>query len=210
MTEQLTKMDKLEARWQAKLSPKLPDGSPLPFQSSEAEKTYGESILGSKMRSEMEKLPDRVPVTTFPGMFPWLSAGVAMEEAMYDYEKCHKPLRISCLRYQPDIHWGALGPGTGKMYEILDYKLYAWPGHGVAPEHVYQCKEDQYMKADEYDDLIHDPSGYFTQKYLPRVFRTLSGFPMLPFLPGILEIYGLGLNFIPYGLPPVQPPIGTV
>jgi uroporphyrinogen-III decarboxylase len=27
---------------------------------------------------------------------------------------------------------------------------------------------------------------------------------MLPFLPGILEIYGVAFNFIPYGLPPVQ------
>jgi hypothetical protein len=27
---------------------------------------------------------------------------------------------------------------------------------------------------------------------------------MLPFFPGILEIYGLPLSFIPFGLPPVQ------
>jgi uroporphyrinogen-III decarboxylase len=27
---------------------------------------------------------------------------------------------------------------------------------------------------------------------------------MLPFLPGILEMYGVALNFIPFGLPPVQ------
>jgi uroporphyrinogen-III decarboxylase len=52
--------------------------------------------------------------------------------------------------------------------------------------------------------LIQDPSGYFTHVYLPRVFGALGGFPMLPFLPGILEIYGLPLFFIPFGLPPVQ------
>lgn len=204
MLEQLTKEDKFEARWQGKLSPKLPDGSPLPFQSPEAEKAYKESLIRFKDAIEMKKLPDRVPVTTFPGMFPWFHAGMTMQEAMYDYEKCAKAFQDFVLEFQPDIHWGALGPGTGKMYEILDYKLYAWPGHGVAPEHVYQCLEDEYMMADEYDDLMHDPSGYFTQKYLPRVFGALSGFPMLPFLPGILEIYGLGLSFIPYGLPPVQ------
>jgi hypothetical protein len=204
MIEQLTKEDKVEALWQGKLSPKLPDGNPLPFQSPEAEKAYKESILRFKDAIKMKKLPDRVPVTTFPGMFPWFHAGMTMQEAMYDYEKCAQAFKDFVLEFQPDIHWGALGPGTGKMYEILDYKLYAWPGHGVAPQHVYQCKEDEYMMADEYDDLIHDPSGFFSHKYLPRVFGALSGFPMLPFLPGILEIYGLGLNFIPYGLPPVQ------
>ncbi len=130
---------------------------------------------------------------------------MTMEEAMYDYEKCAQAFEDFVLKVPAGYPLGRFQPGTGKMYEILDYKLYAWPGHGVAPEHVYQCKEDEYMKADEYDDLfVHNPIRILHQKYLPRVFRALSGFPMLPFLPGILEIYGLGLNFIPYGLPPVQ------
>ena len=106
--------------------------------------------------------------------------------------------------FEPDVHWGAYAPGPGKFYEILDYKLYSWPGHGVAPEHSYQCNEDEYMMADEYDALIQDPSGFFSSVYLPRVFGALGGWQMLPFLPGILEMYGVALNFIPFGLPPVQ------
>ncbi len=204
MTGQLTKEEKFEARWQGKLSPKGPDGKPLPFQSPAAEQAYQASILRFKDAIEMKKRPDRVPVTTFPGMYPWFKAGLTMEQAMYDYAKCAQAFQDFVLEYQPDIHWGALGPGTGKMYEILDYKLYAWPGHGVAPEHSYQANEGEYMQAEDYDALIQDPTGYFTHAYLPRVFGALSGFPMLPFLPGILEIYGLGLSFIPYGLPPVQ------
>ena len=204
MTEQLTKEAKVDVLWQGKLSPKGPDGQPLPFQSPAAEKAYKEAIVRFRDAIEMKKLPDRVPVTTFPGMFPWLNAGMTMETAMYDYEKCGQAFRDFVLEFQPDIHWGALGPGTGKMYEILDYKLYSWPGHGVSPEHVYQANEGEYMQADEYDALIQDPTGYFTHAYLPRVFGALGGFQMLPFLPGILEIYGLGLSFIPYGLPPVQ------
>ncbi len=60
------------------------------------------------------------------------------------------------------------------------------------------------MMANEYDALIQDPSGFFNHVYLPRVFGALGGFQMLPFLPGILEMYGVALNFIPFGLPPVQ------
>ncbi|MEJ2605479.1 MAG: uroporphyrinogen decarboxylase family protein [Anaerolineales bacterium] len=152
----------------------------------------------------MEKLPDRVPVTIFPSMFPWTNAGMTVQEAMYDYAKCAEVFQNFVLEFEPDVHWGAYAPGPGKMYEILDYKLYSWPGHGVAPEHSYQCNEGEYMMANEYDALISDPSGFFTSKYLPRVFGALSGFPMLPFLPGILEMYGVALNFIPFGLPPVQ------
>ena len=152
----------------------------------------------------MEKLPDRVPVTVFPSMFPWTNAGMTVEEAMYDYDKCGEVFQNFVLEFEPDVHWGAYAPGSGKMYETLDYTLYSWPGHGVAPEHCYQCNEGEYMKPDEYNALIHDPSGYFRSTYLPRVFGALGGWPMEPFLPGILEIYGLPIFFIPFGLPPVQ------
>jgi uroporphyrinogen-III decarboxylase len=60
------------------------------------------------------------------------------------------------------------------------------------------------MAAEEYDLLITDPSFYFRNYYLPRVFGALDGFTMLPPLTGILEMYGVAFSFIPYGLPPVQ------
>ena len=204
MANQLTKEEKLEALWQGKLSPKDPEGNPLQFQSPEAEQAYKDRIIRVKDAIEMKKKPDRVPVTVFPSMFPWTSAGMTVEEAMYDYGKCAEVFQKFVLEYEPDMHWGAYVAGSGKMYEILDYKLYSWPGHGVDPEHSYQCNEGEYMMADEYDALIHDPTGYFIHTYLPRVFGALSGFPMLPFFPGILEIYGLPIFFIPFGLPPVQ------
>lgn len=204
MENPLSAEDKQEALWQGKLSPKDPVGNPLPFQSTAAEQAYKDRIVRFKDAIQMIKLPDRVPVTVFPSMFPWTNAGMTVEEAMYDYGKCARVFQDFVLEFEPDVHWGAYAPGSGKMYEILDYKLYSWPGHGVAPEHCYQCNEDEYMMADEYDALIRDPSGFFSHVYLPRVFGALDGFRMLPFLPGILEIYGLPLNFIPFGLPPVQ------
>ena len=60
------------------------------------------------------------------------------------------------------------------------------------------------MKAEEYDLFLTDPSFYFRNFYLPRVFGALEGFTMLPPLTGILEMYGVAFNFIPYALPPVQ------
>jgi len=123
---------------------------------------------------------------------------------MYDYGKAAAAFKQFVLDFEPDVHWGAAQVGPGKLFETLDYKLYSWPGHGVAPEHCFQCNEGEYMKADEYDALIQDPSGFFSHVYLPRVFGALGGLPMLPFLPGIQEIYGVAFNFIPFGLPPVQ------
>jgi len=201
--EEMSPTEKQEAQFQKLLLPKDPEGNDLKFQNPEAEATYKASINRIKDAVQLKK-PDRVPVCIFPGMFPWTYSGMTIEEAMYDYEKCITAYKKFVLDFKPDIHFGAAAPGPGKFYEILDYKLYAWPGHGVNPEHSYQCNEREYMNAGEYDLLITDPSFYFRNFYLPRVFGALDGFTMLPPLTGILEMYGVAFNFIPFALPPVQ------
>jgi uroporphyrinogen-III decarboxylase len=60
------------------------------------------------------------------------------------------------------------------------------------------------MAANDYDLFMTDPSFYFRNFYLPQVFGALDPFKMLPPLTGILEMYGVAFNFIPYALPPVQ------
>ena len=93
----------------------------------------------------MKKLPDRVPVVVLPSMWPVSYAGMTVQEAMYDYGKCAAAFKKFILDFEPDAHIGSAQFGPGKFYEILDYKLYSWPGHGVAPEHSYQCNEGEYM-----------------------------------------------------------------
>jgi hypothetical protein len=202
--EAMSPDEKQETQFQKLLNPKDPQGNALKFQSPEAEASYKASITRIKDAVQLKKTPDRVPVALLPSMFPFLSAGMSVQEAMYDYEKCAAAFKRFILELKPDMHIGAAQAGPGKFYEILDYKLYKWPGHGVAPEHCYQCVEAEYMKAGEYDLLISDPSFYFRNFYLPRVFGALQGFTMLPPHTGILEIYGVAFNFIPYALPPVQ------
>jgi len=202
--EEMSADEKQEAQFQKLLSPKDPEGKDFKFQSPEAEKSYKDRITRIKDAIQLKKLPDRVPVCPLPNMFPYTYAGLTIQEAMYDYEKCVAAFRKYVLDFEPDMHIGASGPGPGKFFEILDYKLYAWPGHGVAPTSSYQCHEGEYMKAEEYDILITDPTFFFSNVYLPRVFGALEPWGMLPLLPGIVEMYGVAFNFIPFGLPPVQ------
>jgi len=202
--EEMSADEKQEAQFQKLLTPKDPEGNDIQFQSPEAAAAYKASITRIKDAVQLKKTPDRVPVALLPSMFPFINAGMTVQEAMYDYDKAVAAFRKFILEFKPDLHIGAAQAGPGKFYEILDYKLYSWPGHGVAPEHSYQCNEREYMKPEEYDLLITDPSFYFRNFYLPRVFGALEGFTMLPPLTGILEIYGVAFNFIPYALPPVQ------
>jgi uroporphyrinogen-III decarboxylase len=202
-------MNKQEAYFEKLLSPKDPEGNDLQFDSPEAEANYKARITRIKDAVQLKEA-DRVPVTILPSMFPFTNAGITVEEAMYDYDKCASAFKEFMLEFEPDMHIGAWAPGAGKFYEILDYQLYAWPGHGVPPEHSYQCIEGEYMKADEYDLLIADPSFYFRNLYLPRVFGALEGFKMLSPWTSILEMYGLALFFVPFGLPPVQSTFKTL
>jgi len=195
------KQEELFARW---MSPKDPQGNDLKFQNPQAEKAYKERITRIKDAIQMKKLPDRVPFFVVPSFFPVYNAGFTPREAMYDYDKCCMAFKKFIMEFAPDAQIGAVAPGPGKVFDILDYKLYSWPGHGVSPEQPFQANEGEYMKADEYDALIDDPSNFFSNTYLPRAFSALEGFKMLPTLTGILEIYGVAFNFIPFGLPPVQ------
>lgn len=202
--EEMTSEEKHEVQFQKLLNPKDPGGKDIKFKTEEAELNYKASIIRLRDAIQLKKLPDRVPVTIFPGMFPFNYSNISLYEAMYNYEKCVTGFKKFVLDFKPDIHFGSAAPGPGKFYEILDYKLYLWPGHGVSKQSPYQCVEGEYMKAEEYDILISDPSFFFSNFYLPRIFGALKPWNMLPLLPGILEMYGVAFNFIPYGLPHVQ------
>ncbi len=202
--EELSPDEKKEAIFQRWLLPKDAEGNDLKFQSSQAEKDYKDRINRVNDAIQMKKLPDRVPVCILPSFFPVYYGGITPQEAMYDYDKLYAAYKKFILDFKADIHIGADMPGPGRFFEALDYKLYSWPGHGVAPERSYQANEAEYMKPDEYDALINDPSNYFNNTYFPRIFGALQPFSMLPALTAVIEMYGVAYNFIPFGIPPVQ------
>ena len=197
------KREELFKRWLS------PEG--VKFVDEKAEKAYKERVTRIKDAIEMKK-PDRVPVFPIIGFFPAYYVGLTPYDMMYDYEKLTFAFKKYVLDFEPDAHGGAIGPGPGKLFEILDYKLYAWPGHGVPKESSYQCIEGEYMKADEYDILIEDPTYFFLTVYFPRIFGALEPFKKLPRFTNIQEMYGAftPASFIPFGLPDVQAALKAV
>ncbi len=201
----------MEKKWEA-MTPdekqeanlaKWTSGEGVEFISPEAKQAFQERATRLKDAIQIKKTPDRVPIFTIHGYYPAVYAGFTPRDVMYDYEKCAAAWKKYVLDFAPDAHIGAVVPGPGKMYETLDLKLYSWPGHGVAPEYGYQCNEGEYMLADEYDALIEDPSRYYANTYLPRVYGALEGLSTLA-ITDPMEIYGSAFVFIPFGLPPVQ------
>ncbi|OGO19605.1 MAG: hypothetical protein A2Z15_07555 [Chloroflexi bacterium RBG_16_50_11] len=177
----------------------------MKFANAEAEKGYKGRVQRILDAIDL-KTPDRVPVFPMCGFFGAYYAGYTPYDVMYDYDKLMKSFSKYVLDFQPDAHGSVTVSPPGKLHDILDYKLYAWPGHGVAKEHSYQCLEGEYMKANEYDALIEDPTLFFLTAFLPRTMGALDGLKMLSPFTNMTEMYGgfTGAAFVPFGLPPVK------
>lgn len=173
------------------------------FANPEAEALYRERASIIREAFEM-KVPARVPVFPSEGFFPIFHAGLSMKDAFYEYDKVAKAVMDYYLEFQPDAWFGALAYVPGRCFDILDYRLYDWPGHGLADDLMYQMNEGEYVTADEYAELTADPSGFFMRRYLPRVFGALEPFFKLPALPPIQEMPMTGSALIPFGMPDVQ------
>jgi len=197
--EDMSSDEKQETLFQRWISP---EG--VEFASPEAEKLYKERTTRIKDAIQLKKLPDRVPVMLIPSFAPAYYSGLTPYDVMYDYDKIIPAWKKFFMDFQPDTHGGCAVPSPGKFLDILDFKLYKWPGHGVSPETTYQCIEGEYMKADEYDVLIHNPLYFFYYTWPSRVFGALEVIQTLPHLSCLTEMYGVAVPFINYGLPPVQ------
>jgi len=194
----LTPDEKLSRMLETWLSP---EGTK--FKNPEAEEAYRQRVKRIQDAIQL-KVPDRVPVYINTGFLPAYLAGVTPEEVMYDYGKLTAAWKNHILEFQPDTYGGSATPGPGKSYEILDYKLYLWPGHGASPNSPYQCVEAEYMTADEYDDLISDPSDFLMRKYLPRIFGKLEPFKTLSPVDRTVEMPFTSAYLVPFGTPEVQ------
>ncbi len=174
------------------------------FASLQAEIAYKERTNRIKDAIQLRNTPDRVPVVPTTGFFPVFYSGINAEESMYEYDKCYAAFKKYTLDFAPDAHLGLFNSCPGKVFDILKYKLFVWPGHGTSPNHTYQCIEGEYVKSDEYDALIQDPSDFFRSVYLPRIFGALEPFNKLMPLTGILMMPFTTPYLLPYGLPEIQ------
>lgn len=196
--EKLTPDEKYEARMAAWMSA---DG--IEFASPEAERRYHERAQRFKDAVALRK-PDRVPLRLAIGSYLAPYAGITPYDLMYDHEK-YRQARIQFQEeFDPDHLVVASAALPGKVYDVLDYRLYRWPGHGVPPESPLQAIELELMKPVDYDSLIADPESFVLRTWMPRAFGALGGFERLPLFLATMEFPGVPGFSLPVGLPEVQ------
>ena len=180
---QLSPAEKRERWFQRSL-----DTSGINFVSPEAEAAY-------KVRAQriidfyQVREPDRVPVELPVGTLPLQLAGLTIHTAMYDFEKLVAAYDKFNDEYDLDTYSSAMIP-NGRAYELIDFKLHRWPGHGLPLDSTsaYQFVEGEYMTADEYDDLIENPADFWMRVFMPRVLGVWEPFACLAPITDFIEL----------------------
>jgi uroporphyrinogen-III decarboxylase len=163
-------------------------GNGIQFRDARAKQMYQERVT-RLMKARTCDVPDRVPVELPSGNFPAYHSGYNMKRVMNDYEA----LERSWIRFMNDFYEdmdGYFGPGlvhSAPAMEIIDYKSYKWPGHGLGDDiNCFQFVEEPIMEADEYDALIDDPSDFSFRVLVPRTSGMLKPLANLPPLNSML------------------------
>jgi len=151
------------------------------------------------------KVPDRVPFFPTAHMFAAKYAGMTFAEAFEDSDKWFGANRKLTLDLDPDIYFS---PGfavfsSAAAFAAVDFKQLLIPGRGVDARHSFQFVEGEYVKAEEYDAFLDDPTGFALRVYMPRIYGTLAPFAMLPPLTTLMMGYaGIGLTAV-FAAPPI-------
>ena len=133
--------------------------------------------------------PDRVPFSFF--VEPHTYSGMPNSAAYYDPVTFKRAMRQIAVDLEPDMCECGL-PASGAAMTELDVKNIVWPGGPKPPDFEYQFIEGEYMKADEYDMFLNDPSGFMIRRYLPRIYGALAPLSKLP----PLDSMYMGLEYL--------------
>ncbi len=149
------------------------------------------------------RIPDKVPVLGGFGSFPVKYAGITFEEEANDIDKCLEANFKTMVDFQPDVAF-LQSAIMGAVIGPVGYRQAKWAGHGLTSDAGFQFvegKEGDYMRADEYDELIYDPSDFVMRKYWPRAYEKLGIFSALAPLREGIGYHAGPFAFMAFGLP---------
>jgi hypothetical protein len=145
--------------------------------------------------------PDCVPIRPFVAEFTSRYAGYTAQQVTHDYELAFAAAR----KCAADFDWDAVVANmvyvwTG-LTEAIGLKYYGVPGIHIPADTGFQYREPEmeksWMRADEYDQLIDDPTGFLLNVWLPRVSADVVA-------PGAPNTYRNNLSFLRGGMAMMQ------
>jgi uroporphyrinogen-III decarboxylase len=146
------------------------------------------------MRNEK---PDMVPIRPFVAEFVAKYTGFTCQEVVHDYDKAFEAAILTAKGFDWDAIvanmvyvWTGLAQAVGLRY-------YGIPGIGIPHtsgfNYIEPSEDKAFMKEDEYDALIDDPTGFLYNVWLPRVSTEVV-------TPGSPASYRNNLSFVKGGM----------
>ncbi len=201
--ESLTSDEKLERRLTAWRS-----AEGIEFATPEAKRDY-KARAKSYADAIRLKIPDRIPIVSNIGGFASAYYGYTNKDMMYDVDKAVDVMMRGTLEFQVDTKVTA-GGSAGLICETMDVKMYSWPGHDLPDDEGLQFRDIEYMKADEYDALIRDPSDYWLRVHFPRMMGALEPLTALRPVLHTFDFDSVRTGVSPYGRPDVEAAINKL
>jgi len=154
------------------------------------------------------RVPDRVPIMVGFQFFPARYAGVTARDLMYDAGLTRESFLKVVRDFEPDMVQNPFDRLLGPMLDAVDCTQARWPGRNL-PDHLpFQYMEQEYMKAEEYDALLSDPSDFIVRRLWPRIFGGLKG---LEKLPPLHNLYGYSVGMlVAFGAPEIAEALGSL
>lgn len=145
------------------------------------------------------KEPDRVPLIIFTSSNHLLAKYYKLSEIYFNYDILIKATVKAANDFPVDLFLSSVGVNgsifgivlsndpeaftpfvyivvhlTGPMHDVLGDKYTKWPGRELRENVPFQFIGGEFMKPDEYDELINNPADFIADKILPRVCTNLG------------------------------------
>jgi hypothetical protein len=158
---------------------------------------------GKRLQDALQlKQPDRIPLNMPASYLLAEYGGITHREQQDNWEKAQELLEKFACEFQPDTVLGLFNNPRPSL--ALGDRMTKWPGYGLPDTGSFQFDEHEFMKGEDYDAFLEDPSDWTLRTYLPRAFSKLEGLQYLPpFGMCAFGHYHLG-NLPMYASPPMQ------
>lgn len=122
--------------------------------------------------------PDMIPIRPFAAEFTGRHAGFDCQQLTQHYPDAFEAMVRCCLDYDWDAVPASMVYVWTGITDAASTRYYGVPGVTVPPDRGFQYieppEEASFMRADEYDRLIDDPTAFLYEVWLPRTTRRIA------------------------------------
>ena len=134
--------------------------------------------LGRYTAAMRNEKPDKIPIRPFVAEFTAKYAGYTCQEVTHDYNTAFAAVRKCAADFDWDAVVGNMVYVWTGLTQAIGLKYYGVPGIDIPADTGFQYREPPeeaaFMKPEEYDQLIEDPTGFLFNVWLPRVSADVS------------------------------------